>query len=230
MRRRSAPLVLELRRALAAAGDPARALGAQRYMKSAMPFHGLGADPLRRICKEAFARHPLPDAAAWRATILELYRDATHREERYAAIELLKAPSYRAFLDLEALPMVEEMIATGAWWDLVDAIATRPLGEILSRHPGAVRAELLAWSKGEDLWLRRAAILAQLHFREATDRGLLARLIEPSLGRREFFLAKAIGWALRHFARTDPAWVRDYVARHRSRLAPLSVREATKHL
>lgn len=126
--------------------------------------------------------------------------------------------------------MVEEMIATGAWWDLVDAIATRPLGEILSRHPGAVRAELLAWSKGEDLWLRRAAILAQLHFREATDRGLLARLIEPSLGRREFFLAKAIGWALRHFARTDPAWVRDYVARHRSRLAPLSVREATKHL
>lgn len=229
-RRVRTALQSDLRRALAAAGDRERAPGAQRYMKSAMPFYGVGAGPLRAICRELFARHALADAAAWRAAIHRIYFGARHREERYVAIELLEAPSYQGWLDLDALPLVEEMLIAGAWWDLVDAIATRPLGELLRRHPSAVRRRLLAWSQGEDLWLRRAAILAQLHFREATDRALLARLIAPSLGRREFFLAKGIGWALRQLARSDPEWVRDYVARRRELLAPLSVREATKHL
>lgn len=223
-------LQADLRRELAAAGDRERAQGAQRYMKSAMPFYGVGADPLRAICRQLFDRHPLADAAAWRAALRALYFAARHREERYVAIELLKAPRYQAWLDLDALPLVEEMLAAGAWWDLVDAIATRPLGELLRRHPGPVRQRLLAWSRGEDLWLRRAAILAQLHFRQTTDTALLARLIAPSLGRREFFLAKAIGWALRQLARSDPEWVRDYVARQREQLAPLSLREATKRL
>ncbi len=215
---------------LARRGDAERATGGRAYLKSVMPLHGVGAVGTREVARAAIDRFPLADAPAWRAAIAALWRGARFREERYVAIELLKAPRFRDFLDLAALPLVEEMISSGAWWDLVDAIATRPLGELLARHPRELRAALLDWSKGSDLWLRRAAILAQLHFRSRTDRRLLTRLIAPALDSREFFLAKAIGWALRHFARTDPDWVRAYVERHRSRLAPLSMREATRHL
>jgi 3-methyladenine DNA glycosylase AlkD len=200
-------------------------------MKSAMPFHGVAAVPLRRSCRELFRRFPFESAMEWRRGILDLWRNATHREERYGAIELLKVAAYRRrFLDPDLVPLLEEMIRDGAWWDYVDAIATGPLGELLERNPREVRKVLLAWSKGSDLWLRRAAILAQLHFGDRTDRAFLEKLMEPSLGSREFFLAKAIGWALRQFARSDPAWVLGYVERNRRRLAPLSVREATKHL
>jgi 3-methyladenine DNA glycosylase AlkD len=210
--------------------DPARAAGAQAYMKSEMPFHGVGAKGTREAARAVLARFPLADARAWRAAILALWRGAAFREERYVAIEILKAPRYHEFLDLDALPVMEEMISHGAWWDLVDAVATRPLGELLARQPAAMRRTLRAWSRAESLWLRRAAILAQLNFKERTDRALLRRLIAPSLPSREFFLAKAIGWALRQFARTDPQWVRAYVEEHRARLAPLSIREALRHV
>ncbi len=207
-------------------GLPARAVGARAYMKSEMPFHGVAAGGTREVARAALGRFPFADAAAWRAGIRALWRDAAFREERYVAIEILKAPRYREFLDLDALPVLAEIIAVGAWWDYVDAVATRPLGELLARHPTAMRRTLRAWSKGESLWLRRAAILAQLNFKERTDRALLVRLIEPSLASREFFLAKAIGWALRQFARTDPVWVRAYVEEHRALLAPLAIRQA----
>lgn len=222
----SARMVKLLRAELARLGDPARSAAAQAYMKSPMPFHGVGAAGMRAAARALLGRFPFPDAAAWRAGILSLWRGAAFREERYVAIELLKAPRYREFLDLDALPVMAEMIAAGAWWDYVDAVATRPLGELLARQPAAMRRTLRAWAKGESLWLRRAAILAQLNFKERTDRALLERLIEPALASREFFLAKAIGWALRQFARTDPEWVRAYVEVHRTRLAPLAIREA----
>jgi 3-methyladenine DNA glycosylase AlkD len=199
-------------------------------MKSEMPFHGVGAQGMREVARDMLSKFPTADAAAWRAGILSLWRDAAFREERYLAIEVLKAPRYREFLDVDALPLMREMISVGAWWDFVDAVATRPLGELLARQPAVVRHALRSWSRGEDLWLRRAAILAQLHFKERTDRALLRRMIEPSLSSREFFLAKAIGWALRQFARTDPEWVREFVKEHRREMAPLAVREALRRI
>lgn len=209
---------------------PSHAAGAQAYMKSAMPYHGVRAEGVRAVARAALDFIPFDSASNWRESIQRLWRGATHREERYVAIEILKAGRYRSFIDLDALPLMREMISDGAWWDFVDAVATRPLGELLAKHPKEMRPELLKWSRGDDIWLRRAAILAQLNFGERTDRALLERLIAPSLDSRAFFLAKAIGWALRHFARTDPAWVRDFVKRHRAQMAPLSIREALRHI
>jgi 3-methyladenine DNA glycosylase AlkD len=93
-----------------------------------------------------------------------------------------------------------------------------------------MRREMLAWSRADDLGKRRAAILCQLPLKRATDVDLLSRCIAPSLGRREFWLRKAIGWALRHYARTDPAWVARYVREHAAELSLLSTREALKHV
>jgi 3-methyladenine DNA glycosylase AlkD len=199
-------------------------------MKSAMPFHGVGAVPLRAICKRVFAEHPVRDAAGWRTDVLALWRGARFREERYAAIELAGDRRARPFQTMAALPMYEEMIVTGAWWDLVDALATKRLGEILRNEPGPMRKVLRAWSRSDDLWKRRSAILCQITFRKDTDLDLLFELIEPSLSSKEFFLRKAIGWALRSYAWTDEKPVVKYVERNRARLSPLSIREALKNV
>ena len=226
----SARLLQRLRAELAAAGEPARAAGAQAYMKSAMPYHGVAMVPLREIFRRVFAEGELPSAAAWRTLVLHLWRHAEFREERYAALHLAGDRRAAAFQTMDALPVYEEIVVTGAWWDYVDDVATHRLPVLLRNHPVEMKRAMLAWSVGDDLWKRRATILCQLPLRECTDVDLLHRAIEPSLGSKEFFLRKAIGWALRHYARTDPDAVVRYVREHADRLSPLSKREALKAL
>jgi len=200
------------------------------YMKSAMPFLGVGAVPLRRVCREVFAGVDFPSAAAFRRAALSLWRGARYREERHCAIELTGHRRFDRFQDLAALPMYEEMIVTGAWWDYVDAIASHRLGLLLRRFPTEMRREMLAWSRSDDLWKRRSAILCQLTFKKDTDLDLLYAVIEPALGSKEFFLRKAIGWALRQYAWTDPQEVRRYVREQEKELSGLSKREALKNV
>ncbi len=223
------PLLTALRRELRRAGDPAVARGARAYMKSVIPYHGVSAVPMRAIFRRIFAGADFASAAAWRRQVLSLWRGAAFREERYAAIELSGDRRAARFQTLAALPMYEEMIVTGAWWDYVDVIAKHRLGGLLRRHPAAMRRTMLAWSRSKDLWKRRSAILCQLAFKEKTDLPLLYACIAPSMPSAEFFLRKAIGWALRELAWTDPAEVRRYVRAH-PELSPLSRREALKNV
>jgi 3-methyladenine DNA glycosylase AlkD len=199
-------------------------------MKSEMPFHGVAAPALRAICRKVFAAHPLSDAPTWRSAVLTLWRGAEFREERYAAVELAGLKETRAFEDLEAVPMYEEMIVTGAWWDTVDAIASHRIGALLRSHPAEMKRILSTWTRSENIWKRRSVILSQLGFRDQTDTAFLFASIEPSLGSKEFFLRKAIGWALRQHARIDPHVVIRYVQDRGDTLSPLSRREALKHL
>ncbi len=224
------PLLAALRRELAAAGTKERAAGARAYMKSAMPFHGVDTKTLRAICKAVFASHPVVDAAQWRGDVLALWRGARFREERYAAVELTGDRRARAFQTMESLPMYEEMVVTGAWWDLVDALATKRLGEVLRNEPGPMRKAMRAWSRSDDMWKRRSSILCQITFKKETDLAFLFACIEPSLSSKEFFLRKAIGWALRSYVWTDPKPVIAYVEKNRARLATLSIREALKNV
>ena len=122
------------------------------------------------------------------------------------------------------------MIVTGAWWDYVDAIAAHQVGTVLRRHPGETKRLLRRWSRDPDLWRRRTAILAQLSFKADTDLRLLYDCIAPNLSDREFFIRKAIGWALRQYGWTNPEEVRRYVTEHEAELSPLSRREALKNL
>ena len=221
-------LVLEVRSLLAAHADPERAAGQQRYMRSAMPFHGLTSPERRLVTRPVLAAHRLATREEWEATVRRLWDEATHREERYTAIELLRHHAYREWCDSGLAPWLEHLIMTGAWWDVVDA-TTPVVGEILRAEP-AFASRLRAWSTSDDLWLRRASIIGQLDSKGRTDVALLQDCLDANLGDREFFIRKAIGWALRQHARVDPAWVRTYVATRRTRLSPLSVREALKHL
>ena len=229
-----ATLVDSVRTALAEAGEGAKAPRMQAYMKSAMPFRGVPAVPMRRICKAVLDEHRLPDRASWRRAVLALWDGALFREERYAAIELTGHRYYRHLQDPAVLDLYRHVVVTGAWWDYVDGIAANRVGPILRAAPQVVSPVLRAWATEDDLWVRRTAVLSQLGSKHATDVDLLAGAIVANLeGSRfggEFFIRKAIGWALREHAKTDPAWVRTFVAAHAGALSGLSRREALKNL
>ena len=222
-------LLRSVRKALHGLRDAEKALQMQRYMKSNMPYHGVQTPNRRRMCKTLFREYALGDAAIWRETVLHLWRKAKFREERYAAIELASDRRARDYHDIESLPMFEHMIVEGAWWDYVDELAHR-VGDCLRRDPCGIGKHLLVWSECGDIWKRRSSIICQLRFKDDTDLGLLYACIEPSLASKEFFLQKAIGWALRQYAWTDPAEVRRYCKVNENRLSHLSRREALKNL
>lgn len=226
----SQKLIRALRKALRELADPAKAPVMQAYMKSAMPYLGIQAVPFRKATKTVLAAYPLSSFEEWRDTALELWRGARYREERYAVIELVGHRSYQKFRTLDALQLYEEMITSGAWWDYVDSIASHRLGELLRRYPKELPAILRDWAVSDDLWKRRSAILAQLGFKGDTDLKLLYDCMRPSLQRPEFFLRKAIGWALRQHAWTDPKEVVRFVKAHEKQLSPLSKREALKNI
>src|SRR5690349_5845765 len=218
----SSDLVRAVRKALRHLADPAKAPIMQAYMKSEMPYLGVQTTPQRKAYKTVFAAFPLESFEAWRDAVIHLWRGARYREERYAAIELARYKRYREFRTMAALPVYEEIIVTGAWWDYVDSVAGHLVGELLRAYPSKMRRILRAWAKSDNIWKRRSAILAQLGFKADTDLDLLYDCIRPSLGRPEFFLRKAIGWALRQHAKTDPREVMRFVSAHEKQLSTLS--------
>jgi 3-methyladenine DNA glycosylase AlkD len=222
-------LATSLRAALAAAADPKRAPGMQAYMKSEMPYRGVMSGDMRAISKRVFAEHPLQSCNAWQAAILELWRGAEYREERYAALELIGSSRHRECRTPDALPMYEELITSGAWWDYVDSVAHH-VGDLLHAHPKQIRPVMRAWSEDKDMWKRRVSIICQVSFKKDTDLGLLYSNIEPNLADRTFWIRKAIGWSLRAYAWTDPKEVARYVAANEARLSGLSRREALKNI
>ncbi len=213
--------------ALVEAAMPEKAAGMAGYMKSAMPFIGVPAPVVRRTVRELARTHPCSGVEQLLATAMELWRGAQHREERHAAIMLADSRLGRG--EMRLLPFYAVVIQTGQWWDFVDAAAPR-LCELLQSNHGQMEALLREWSVHPDFWFRRAAIISQLPAKAATDVQLLRDVIEPNLADREFFVRKAIGWALRQYARTDPQWVSRYVSDHAGVLSPLSRREALRHL
>lgn len=223
-------LLAAVRQGLAEVAEPAHAEPMRAYMKSTLPYWGVTIPAVRKVCRRVFAAHPLATYSGWEATTRSLWREAGHREEWYAAIELAGFRAYREFQTLDALALYDEMIVTGAWWDVVDAVATHQIGDLLRRYPDAMRRTALAWRADDDIWRRRAAIICQCGLKAATDQALLFACIEPNLSSREFFIRKAIGWALREHAHFAPEAVRAFVAAHEAEISPLSRREALKHL
>ena len=199
----------------------------QAYMKTSMPFYGVPKPlrvPIARSLKERF---PPIDGKAYRKSVLALWA-LPHREEKYLAIGY--AESFRQFISLEQIDLYQRLITEGAWWDFVDEIASHLVGRVVLSDRERMRPVLVEWIEHPDMWLRRTAILSQLGHKEKTDWLLLADFCLRGAHEKEFFIRKAIGWALREYARVEPDLVRDFAHDHREQLSALSFREATKHL
>ncbi len=223
-------LISELRTTLAAAGDPEKAAAQQAYMKSALPYYGIAAPDLKRLLRPILGLYRPAGRDEHVATVRALWDEVTHREEWYAAIALARHRAAKEWLDPDAMPLWRHLVVDGAWWDVVDEIAAHLVGETLAVHRGAVTPLIRDWATDDDLWLRRTSVICQLRFKADTDLDLLRRCIDSNIDDPSFWLRKAIGWALRQYAATDPDWVRAEVARHGDRMSGLSRREATKHL
>ena len=168
------------------------------------------------------------EAATWETTLRRLWDGAAHREERYAALAIIRSkPSASHAGRMESLALYEHFLRTGQWWDLVDE-TSHAVGLVVRQHPAAA-ARMRVWATDPDMWVRRSAIICQLQHKADTDLDLLTGVIEANQEDSEFFIRKAIGWALRDYARTDGDWVRAFVQAHPD-LSPLSRREALKHL
>jgi 3-methyladenine DNA glycosylase AlkD len=222
-------LIDRVRASLRDAADKSKAPGMQAYMKSVMPYLGVMAGPQRKVTRSAYKVHPLASFDDWQDTALTLWREASYREERYAAQDLLAYPAYAPFRTPAALPMYEEFIVDGAWWDHVDAIATHHIGPLLRAFPDEIEPVMRAWSTDADMWKRRTSIICQVGAKADIDLGLLYDCIEPNMADKEFFIRKAIGWALRQHAWLNPSEIERYVTANADRLSGLSKREALKN-
>jgi 3-methyladenine DNA glycosylase AlkD len=222
----AAAAVGALTEAFAAAGDPDRAAGMRRYMRDQFEFFGVPTPDRRSIAQKVLA--PLgPPSAGDLEVFAPLAWAVDGREVQYAAVDVLVRHVMLARPEL--LDVVAGLITTKSWWDTVDALASNVVGPLVRRSPPLVET-LDEWIAGDQLWLARAAILHQLGFQADTDVDRLFRYALAWAQCPNFFARKAIGWALRQYARTDPDAVRRFLAEHEAVLSALTVREASKHL
>jgi len=222
-------MVTQVREALQARACPANAEAMARYMKTSDPFFGVKRPGRREVDRLARGFQPT-SADEYRDGVLALWQvgKPPERELRYAAIQW--ARHHKAWITSEQLDLYATLIRDGAWWDTVDDIAANLVGTVWRKEREAVGPIMDSWINDEDLWIRRAAILGQLKHGVETDAGRLFRYSRQCAHESDFFIRKAIGWALRQYARTDPEAVRAFVDTHRAMLSGLSVREATRHL
>ncbi|PCG83567.1 DNA alkylation repair protein [Streptomyces sp. WZ.A104] len=221
-----ADAVLErLTAAYAPAADPVRAQAAAAYMKHVAPFLGIPTPERRALSRAVLAGTGRPDERDCTAVALRCWR-LPEREYHYFAVDYLRRHAGRCSSGF--LPVLHHLVSTVPWWDTVDLLAAYVAGSLVAADP-ALGREMDRWID-DDLWVARTALLHQLRYKSATD---AERLFDHCLRRADhpdFFIRKAIGWALREYAKTDPTAVRAFVEGARDRLSPLSVREALKHL
>ncbi|GIE97023.1 hypothetical protein Ari01nite_44880 [Paractinoplanes rishiriensis] len=204
--------------------DPVRAEAMAAYMRGQFPFFGVPSPALRSLARTAMAGLPAPTAPEL-AQIADACWSRPQREFHYFACDYLR--KHQRVASAGFLENARTLITTKSWWDTVDPLATRFVGDLVRRHPSLL-PEIDAWSRHDNMWLVRTAILHQLHYADQTDTDRLFAYCTHQAKHQDFFVRKAIGWALRQYARTDPSAVREFVAG--TTLSPLSVREATKHL
>ncbi|MFJ5773753.1 DNA alkylation repair protein [Streptomyces sp. NPDC093094] len=210
----------------AAAADPERAVAMRAYMKDVAPFLGLTTPERRALSRTVVKGTPRPDETDLTALALRCWR-LPEREYHYFAVDYLRRHVGRCSSGF--LPVTRQLIATVSWWDTVDLLAAHVVGTLVAADP-ALTADMDAWIVDDDLWIARAALLHQLRRKEHTDTERLFSYCLRQSGHPDFFVRKAIGWALREYAKTDPEAVRGFLARERGRFAPLSVREALKNI
>ncbi|MEQ8236233.1 MAG: DNA alkylation repair protein [Syntrophomonadaceae bacterium] len=205
-------------------GNPVNAVPMAKYMRSQFAFLGIPRtkrDQLQKGFLQAARRQGIID---W--DFVRQCWDLPEREYQYLGVDYLAVLCQK--LQPPDMQRLEILIVSKSWWDTVDLIAARLVGGLYARHPHELCNTILQWSEGDSLWLRRSAIIFQLKYKHKTDTDLLGRIITRNCSSQEFFIDKAIGWALREYSKTDPAWVRDFMASHD--LSRLSRREGSKYL
>lgn len=197
------------------------------YMKTTMPFYGVqkpDREPISKAIKKGFKP---ADRHEYEATLRALW-DLPYREEKYIALNY--GCDFASLATIDTIPLYEELVREGAWWDFVDVIAGHMVGFLYKAHRKDVEPVMDAWIEDDDFWIRRTAILSQLRHKKETDAKRLFMYCLAQADEKEFFIRKAIGWALREYSYADPAAVKKFLLQNKNRLSNLSFKEGAKHL
>ncbi|HHY36598.1 MAG TPA: DNA alkylation repair protein [Firmicutes bacterium] len=196
-----------------------------KYMKNQFPFLGIKTPARRKLMMLFYQESGILTEPFQEDLVLALW-EQEEREYQYAALDYIGRSLKK--LGKRDLPLLEKLITTKSWWDTVDMLAQHPVGTIALKYPEVIPATIVGWAFGNHLWLQRAALLFQLKYKERTDEELLYTFIKYHSASKEFFIQKAIGWALREYSKTNPQSVRDFIANNE--LPKLSVREGSKYI
>jgi len=214
------PAIVEALRDLA---DADNALKMRKYMRDKYPFLGVNKPERQEVFKHLYKQYG--SSQDWFEVSKELFA-MPEREFQYVAMEYVKQAKKSWDTRLPAL--FEQWVGEESWWDVVDFLAPQILGPYFLQFPAERDLYIQRWMNSGNFWLQRFCLVFSLGYKDKTDAALLAKNIQALSSSKEFFIQKAIGWALRQYARTDPDWVREFVAINA--LAPLSKREALKHV
>jgi len=215
----------EIIETLRAHSDPHAAQQMSAYMKNLFPFLGIHTPLRRALAKDFLKQLGKAEGIDW-AFVSECFAQ-DEREYQYLALDYLGR--VKARIPRPDIARIEQLIQTKSWWDSVDSF-DQVVGSMMRAYPELKDSHIRRWMNAENLWLRRVAIDCQLGLKALTDSRLLADVILANLGSKEFFINKAIGWSLRDYSKADRQWVADFIARHRERMHPLSIREGSKYL
>ena len=209
---------------LEAAKDPEKAGPMEAYMRHQFPFLGIAGPERNSLYKKYFPEAKKTKIIDW--DFVDTCWEKEPREYQYVAANYLKA--MQTYLTKDDLPKLERLVVTKSWWDTVD-ILDRVVGSLVANHP-ELEEVLLKWSLSDNIWLRRVAIDHQLLRKEKTDVQLMEKILLNNLDQPEFFINKAIGWALRDYSKTNPEWVSSFIEKNKERMSELSIKEASKYL
>lgn len=205
-------------------GDAEQAVDAKAYMRNQFEFLGLKAT-LRRSLFNEYTRKNFPAFADVPLIIKGLW-GLQERELQYAAVELLAM--YKKQWKKDVIGLIEFIIVNKSWWDTVDHAASELTDPYFKLFPSEIKKITGKWNHANDFWLQRSSIMFQKRYKKETDIVLLSQYILHLRHSKEFFIQKAIGWALREYSKTDTKWVKEFVKKNK--LAPLSEREALKRI
>jgi len=195
-----------------------------KYMQDKFRFLGVRGATRTEIYKKYF-----PDARKTKTIDWDFVENCWNKEERefqYVVVYYLKA--MQKFLKREDILRLKYLIVTKSWWDTIDLLA-KVVGSLIIRIEGYDQI-MLEWSKDSNIWLRRVAILYQLSLKDKVDKQVLDKILVNNLGDSEFFINKAVGWALRDYSKYNPEWVREFIKKNKENMANLSIREASKYI
>lgn len=209
---------------LEARADNARALDMSKYMKNKFSFYGIQAPIRDEICKPYFKEAKREKQIDW--DFIEYCWKHEKRECQYVAAYYLK--SMQKFLEITDFEKLKKLVIKKSWWDTVDTL-DKVIGSLVYQNE-TLKKEILKWSADDNIWLRRVAIDHQILRKEQTDTDLLEKILVNNLNHTEFFINKAIGWALREYSKTNPQWVKDFIDKYKNNMASLSIREASKYI
>lgn len=204
---------------------PANKLPMENYMKNHFEFYGVRSPQRKEVFRSVWKKHGLPQRESYKGEILQMMNHPK-REVNYCAIDLA-IRCQKTYSDKSDLPWIKEMIETRSWWDSVDSIAPNLLGKYLLDFPEEKDRVISSFIQSKNMWLLRSCLIFQLKYKEKTDQYLLFALCKKFADSKEFFIQKAIAWALRQQAYINPTQVYYFI--DNTPLANLSIREANKH-